>query len=132
MPSSVYRFIFVGVGTVFINLSSFLLLSKLNSVHTSINIAISFFCGLAFNYALNCKYTFQSKTSLPRVLGYGGLVTFNLAINYLFVIIFWNIFELEAFYGVLFSAVVLPPMNFIVMNHLFKSSCPVAVSKPEQ
>jgi putative flippase GtrA len=119
MFSYVYKFFFVGVGSVVINLTAMLLLSKLNAAHVYVNVAVSFFCGVVFSYIANCKYTFRSISNWPRVLGYIALVALNLAVTFVMVFSFWNIFFLESFYGVLFSCIILPPLNFMFTRYLF-------------
>lgn len=112
------RFIIVGVLATAIHYSIYRLLNLIiiSWLAYSIGYVISFLC----NFYLSSKYTFQSKASIKKGIGFGISHAINYLIHITLLSIFIKIGISEELAPVPVFAIAIP-INFILVRFVFKS-----------
>lgn len=115
--SSFFRFCIVGILATSIHYGVYwLLMHALNaSFAYSLGYAVSFMC----NFYLTSIFTFQSKATLKKGLGFGiaHFVNYVLHICFLNLFLFWGLSKTSAPIPV-FCIVI--PINFILVSYVYK------------
>lgn len=112
------RFIIVGILATAIHYGIYILLNLIiiSWLAYSIGYVISFLC----NFYLSSKYTFQSKASIKKGIGFG----ISHAINYLIHITLLSVFikiEISEELAPIPVFAIAIPINFILVRFVFKS-----------
>lgn len=112
------RFIIVGVLATAIHYGIYILLNLIiiSWLAYSIGYAISFLC----NFYLSSKYTFQSKASIKKGIGFGISHAINYLIHITLLSIFIKIGVNEELAPIPVFAIAIP-INFILVRFVFKS-----------
>lgn len=112
------RFIIVGVLATAIHYGIYILLNLIiiSWLAYSIGYAISFLC----NFYLSSKYTFKSKASIKKGIGFGISHAINYLIHITLLSIFIKIGISEELAPIPIFAIAIP-VNFILVRFVFKS-----------
>lgn len=112
------RFIIVGVLATAIHYGIYILLNLIiiSWLAYSIGYAISFLC----NFYLSSKYTFKSKASIKKGIGFGISHAINYLIHITLLSIFIKIGVNEELAPIPVFAIAIP-INFILVRFVFKS-----------
>lgn len=112
------RFIIVGVLATAIHYGMYILLNLIIIpwLAYSIGYAISFLC----NFYLSSKYTFKSKASIKKGIGFGISHAINYLIHITLLSIFIKIGISEELAPIPIFAIAIP-VNFILVRFVFKS-----------
>lgn len=112
------RFIIVGVLATAIHYGIYILLNLIiiSWLAYSIGYVISFLC----NFYLSSKYTFQSKASIKKGIGFGISHAINYLIHITLLSIFIKIGISEELAPIPIFAIAIP-INFILVRFVFKS-----------
>lgn len=112
------RFIIVGVLATAIHYGIYILLNLIiiSWLAYSIGYVISFLC----NFYLSSKYTFQSKASIKKGIGFGISHAINYLIHITLLSIFIKIGISEELAPIPVFAIAIP-INFILVRFVFKS-----------
>lgn len=112
------RFIIVGVLATAIHYGMYILLNLIiiSWLAYSIGYVISFLC----NFYLSSKYTFQSKASIKKGIGFGISHAINYLIHITLLSVFIKIGISEELAPIPVFAIAIP-INFILVRFVFKS-----------
>lgn len=112
------RFIIVGVLATAIHYGIYILLNLIiiSWLAYSIGYVISFLC----NFYLSSKYTFQSKASIKKGIGFGISHAINYLIHITMLSVFIKIGISEELAPIPVFAIAIP-INFILVRFVFKS-----------
>lgn len=112
------RFIIVGVLATAIHYGIYILLNLIiiSWLAYSIGYVISFLC----NFYLSSKYTFQSKASIKKGIGFGISHAINYLIHITLLSVFIKIGISEELAPIPVFAIAIP-INFILVRFVFKS-----------
>lgn len=112
------RFIIVGVLATAIHYGIYILLNLIiiSWLAYSIGYAISFLC----NFYLSSKYTFKSKASIKKGIGFGISHAINYLIHITLLSVFIKIGISEELAPIPVFAIAIP-INFILVRFVFKS-----------
>lgn len=112
------RFIIVGVLATAIHYGIYILLNLIiiSWLAYSIGYVISFLC----NFYLSSKYTFQSKASIKKGIGFGISHAINYLIHITLLSVFIKIGISEELAPIPIFAIAIP-INFILVRFVFKS-----------
>lgn len=112
------RFIIVGVLATVIHYGIYILLNLIiiSWLAYSIGYVISFLC----NFYLSSKYTFQSKASIKKGIGFGISHAINYLIHLTLLSVFIKIGISEELAPIPVFAIAIP-INFILVRFVFKS-----------
>lgn len=112
------RFIIVGIMATVIHYGIYILLNLIiiSWLAYSIGYAISFLC----NFYLSSRYTFKSKASIKKGIGFGISHAINYAIHIILLSAFIKIGISEELAPIPVFAIAIP-INFILVRFIFKS-----------
>jgi putative flippase GtrA len=115
----IYRFGLVGIFSTGIHYGIYLLLK--NFISLNIAYSIGYICSFCINFVLSANFTFQTKPSIKKGVGF----SLSHLINYGLHLILLNFFlylNLSTTYAPIPVFMIAIPVNFVLVRFVFKSS----------
>lgn len=115
--TEIFRFILVGLIATFIHYSIYLIINII--VVAWLAYSIGYFISFIFNFYLSSVFTFKSKASIKKGIGF----SVSHAINYGLHIVLFSFFRnmsIPENYAPIFVYMIAIPVNFILVRFVFK------------